>query len=360
MTWQQQALFPRRAGLAGQRSGLFWEIARLIDEFAEQGAAPEWLILENVPGLLSSHGGRDMGTVIGALVDRGYRLAWRVLDAQHFGVAQRRRRVFIVGRAGGRPGAEQVLLEPESGVGDPGPRAASGPEPARAVADGAGGGGEGVVGTLQANSGRFQADAAAAGHFVAGSLQAHHPRNDADSAGANHFIPVTFVKAKRAQTDEDFETWREDEVTPTLNQFDTGDSRATTLSVFGMNGYASWVEALTGTQGFDASEDGTGRGNPIVFHATQNPISSSSSSTAPAQSANAYLGVCDEWGVRRLTPLEHERLQGFPDNWTVKRHDLKKDAVVEQSDSARYRQMGNAVAVPVVEWIARRLMGASA
>ena len=91
---QDLSVAGKRAGLAGKRSGLFWEICRLLDETRAQA-----FILENVPGLLSSNEGRDMAVVIEALVERGYRVGWRVLDAQYFGVPQRRRRVFIVGCA---------------------------------------------------------------------------------------------------------------------------------------------------------------------------------------------------------------------------------------------------------------------
>lgn len=100
----------KRAGLAGQRSGLWWEFHRLIDELA-----PEWVLAENVPGLLSSGNRHDMGIVIGSLSELGYGVAWRVLDAQNFGVPQRRRRVFIVGHRGEPWSApSEILFEPES------------------------------------------------------------------------------------------------------------------------------------------------------------------------------------------------------------------------------------------------------
>ena len=104
---QDLSVAGKRAGLDGVRSGLFWEIMRLVDELS-----PKWLILENVPGLLSSNGGRDIGVVLGALAERGYGFAYRVLDAQFFGVPQRRRRVFIVGCLGdsGRAPAEVLAL----------------------------------------------------------------------------------------------------------------------------------------------------------------------------------------------------------------------------------------------------------
>jgi len=107
---QDLSVAGKRAGLGGTRSGLFWEICRLLDETRAQN-----FILENVPGLLSSNQGADMAVVLEALVERGYRIAYRVLDAQHFGVPQRRRRVFIVGCLGntGRS-PEEILAIPES------------------------------------------------------------------------------------------------------------------------------------------------------------------------------------------------------------------------------------------------------
>ena len=90
---QDLSVAGKRAGLAGARSGLFWEIARIVEE-----TQSEYAILENVPGLLSSNNGRDFAVVLGTMADLGYSVAWRVLDAQYFGVPQRRKRVFIVGR----------------------------------------------------------------------------------------------------------------------------------------------------------------------------------------------------------------------------------------------------------------------
>jgi DNA (cytosine-5)-methyltransferase 1 len=96
-----------RKGLEGERSKLWWEFHRILEE-----VRPRWCVIENVTGLLSSNRGRDMGAILGALGELGYGYAYRVLDARYFGVPQRRRRVFIVGHLGGR-GAVEVLLEPE-------------------------------------------------------------------------------------------------------------------------------------------------------------------------------------------------------------------------------------------------------
>ena len=104
-----------RAGLAGARTGLFFEVVRILREFQ-----PAWFLLENVPGLLTSNNGRDMGTVLWSLQECGYDdMAYRILDAQHFGVPQRRRRVFIAGHLGSTNGwAGEVLALVQGGEWD--------------------------------------------------------------------------------------------------------------------------------------------------------------------------------------------------------------------------------------------------
>ena len=102
----------KRGGLSASRSVLFFEFARIIGELQ-----PRWIVVENVPGLFSSNQGKDFRTVIETLCELGYGVAWRVLDSQFFGVAQRRRRVFIVGRFG-KPCPAEVLFASESGAGD--------------------------------------------------------------------------------------------------------------------------------------------------------------------------------------------------------------------------------------------------
>jgi DNA-cytosine methyltransferase len=113
---QDLSVAGRRRGLAGERSGLFFEFARVADELVRPGG---FVLIENVPGLLSSHNGRDFAVVLATLAELGFHdLAWRVLDSRYFGVPQRRRRVFILARrACGRVCCE-VLLEPEGGGGD--------------------------------------------------------------------------------------------------------------------------------------------------------------------------------------------------------------------------------------------------
>ena len=126
-----------------------------------------------------------------------------------------------------------------------------------------------------------------------------------------------FTKSRRAQNVDDYETWIEGGVMPTLNAFDNGDVR-TTVIVFHPH-YHDGARVQDKTMNTLTSRMGTG-GNNVSM-------------------------LSDKSGVRRLTPVECERLQGFPDDWTV-----------GQSDSTRYKQMGNAVAVPVVEWIVQNIV----
>jgi DNA (cytosine-5)-methyltransferase 1 len=105
---QDLSVAGKRAGLAGTRSGLFWHAARIVEE-----TQSEWFIIENVPGLLSSNGGKDFGIVLRTMAELGYSVGWRILDAQHFGVPQRRKRIFIVGRRAGGNSPAEVLFKSE-------------------------------------------------------------------------------------------------------------------------------------------------------------------------------------------------------------------------------------------------------
>jgi site-specific DNA-cytosine methylase len=147
-----------------------------------------------------------------------------------------------------------------------------------------------------------------------------------------------FTKSRRAQNVDDYETWIEGGVMPTLNAFDNGDVR-TTVIVF------------SHTQGLDAQPSETasptlragGSGMAVAYDEFNDSIGDTHHTLRAGTKQST--GVIMESNVRRLTPVECERLQGFPDDWTA-----------GQSDSTRYKQMGNAVAVPVVEWIIQNIV----
>ena len=130
---QDLSVAGKRAGLAGARSGLFWEAARLVEE-----TQTEYAILENVPGLLSSNGGADFAVVLGTMADLGYSVAWRVLDAQYFGVPQRRKRVFIACRRASSGSAAEILFKSEGLRRNPETSQQEGQDSARTITEGAG------------------------------------------------------------------------------------------------------------------------------------------------------------------------------------------------------------------------------
>lgn len=299
---QGNSVAGRRGGMDDPRSGLWSHVVRLLAE-----TRPRWFFGENVPGLLSVNGGRDFGVVVEDLARLGYRFAWRVLDAQYFGVPQRRRRVFIVGHLGDGAAPVEVLLEPEGGGRDSAPSREAGAVVAALTRSGVGGGGG--------------------------------PDDNAGQAG--HLIPHVADTLTSGSGGGRYDKQPVVAYALTAREGKGPDSDATTNLI---------AHTLTG-EGHDASEDGTGRGTPLVpmgFHLTQDPISGD---IVPAMGAKSTgNGVLHESAVRRLTPLECERLQGYPDGWTATSNGKP------QSDSARYRQMGNSVAVPVVEWIARRIV----
>jgi DNA (cytosine-5)-methyltransferase 1 len=563
---QDLSVAGRRLGLGGARSELFWEIVRLLADLR-----PRWFCLENVPGLLSAvcpclggaertcggdcdtghpvrggacgyapstggrcmelHGGA-MGAVLGALAELGYGVAYRVLDAQHFGVPQRRRRVVLVGCAGDWAAPVQVLLEPEGGCGDPAAGRTAGTRTAVVAALRAGSGGGCGPDDNDATGGRLIAGAitpgshgrgtsgqpAEEGHLIVGPLQAEGAdgrghRIDAEGAANGHLIPTLTASmgsnvghpgdagkddivlavaatltagsaAGRApgQRREDDENLVAAALTARQGKGPDSDAIQTLVpvayavhaehstamtgggdaavarpvdlarSLDTTGGYATnqggtviaevafalrsshagvgqghnttyvplggerVVHALT-AEGADASEDGTGRGTPLVpvsiavnqdFSTGEDiaqPITGSNGQPGtiavpvafdwktdgsdrarpnistehtstlgttkqdavmvPPPDADAYRPDAEQWqhggvdpysgtltatAVRRLTPTECERLQGFPDGWTATSWGKP------QSDSARYRQLGNSVAVPVFRWVARRIV----
>jgi DNA (cytosine-5)-methyltransferase 1 len=239
------------------RSGLWSHVVRLLAEHR-----PAWFIGENVPGLLSVNDGRDFSIVIHDLARLGYGFTWRVLDARHFGVPQRRRRVVIVGRLGDTgAAAAQVLLEPEGVPGNP----AAGIDPRP---------------------------------IVAGDTRA----GTADSRVLYIADRTTSLKSTPGGADDNF-------------------AQGGHLVAFAENQRG---ELATGST-FAALSTGGGK---------------------PGQ---GYPALTDGVIVRTLSPLERERLQGYPDGWTS-----------GQTDVRRFTQLGNSVAVPVFEWVGRRLVAVDA
>lgn len=286
---QDLSIAGKRAGLAGERSGLWFEFARIIDELE-----PGWVVIENVPGLLSSNRGRDFAVILHWLVKRGYGVSWRILDAQYFGVPQRRRRVFIVASFGNGRAAE-VLFERESSAGNPSTRREAG---------------KGTADTFTIRSGK---DGGGKGYLGAESLAM-------TLGGQDQYLARTITTREAQSMDSETMNFIVSQAY-NIQQNDNGSHKRKDRPEGGM--VVAWEMQ-------HASEAYRESGNVVP--------------TLQARMGTGGNNV-PMVGVRRLTPLECERLQGFPDGWTE-----------GQSDAQRYKQLGNAVAVPVIEWIGKRIM----
>ena len=265
---QDLSVAGKRAGLEGDRSGLFWEAMRIA---GDGPLRPRALLMENVEGLLSSNCGRDFALVLDAMAERGYRWSYRLLDSQHFGVPQRRRRVFVLAIAHGDPGAErigEVLALAESGGGDSPTSNPTWPLPAPGARGGAASGGR-IVGTLTAGYGE--------------------------------------------QSGQDF-----------------GPSGAGLVTAADIPLGAHAVVGSSHTQGLD-------------------PQPGATTPTLRRNGGGMAAGIGSS--VRRLTPLECERLMGWPDGWT----DIPWNGKEHAPDSRRFGACGNGVVAPVSYWIAARL-----
>lgn len=285
--------------VAGKRAGMDDPRGQLAHCFAGIAARyrPEWIVWENVPGVLSSNGGRDFAGFLRGLGEFGYQCAWRVLDAQYFGVAQRRRRVFVVGHLGDWRRAAAVLFEREGMRGDPAPRREAG---------------EGVAGESSSGAGGGIAPSFWNGEQVSQTLDA--------------------VLAKG-------------QVMPEKNRFPA------VLIPFDTTQITSATNRSQPKAGDPCHPVVAGGHVPAVaFHGAQDP-DISGDVTHPA-GRNGGLETCAMVGsrVRRLTPRECERLQGCPDDWTLVPYRGKPAA-----DSPRYKAIGNSMAVPCMRWIGERM-----
>jgi DNA (cytosine-5)-methyltransferase 1 len=315
-----------RGGLADPRGNLALRFVQLVGVLR-----PSWVVWENVPGVLSSGGGRDFGTFLGALAELGYGFAYRVLDAQWFGVAQRRRRVFVVGYLGDWRRAAAVLFERESLLGNPPTRGAERQRTSTAAA-------------LSTKGGRKDRGEAS-DSLVAVGFKENMSTPDAavglcPTLQAENFHAVAFTKSKRAQSTTDDETWVPGEVSPTMSCFDQGDTRATTVVACEVADTLS--VGANQTTGFVGDAVASCE---VSSSLRANPGSGWRSNGTPVEGV-----VISPMAVRRLTPKECERLQGFPDGYTDVTYRGKPAA-----DGPRYRALGNSMAVPVMAWIGKRI-----
>lgn len=312
---QDLSVAGRRAGLDGARSGLFWHQCRV----ARESSAP-WVLWENVVGALSSNDGADFAAVLwglcgalpgvpadgwrgsGVIVGPDRVAVWRVLDAQYLGVAQRRRRVFVVAGPRDRDVAS-VLLEPESVSGDPPPSRASRLDPPVGA----------LCGTSPGGGHRVGPDEAAAGICIP--------------------VPVEPLAVSENQRGEL-------RLTDYAYAVTTGGGKPG-------QGYPAVLGPAypIATRGRDGGSQ-LELGEPDVYNTLRAGDGGSSRDPKVLTPAQA---------VRRLTPRECERLMSYPDDWT-----RYADTGAELGDGPRYRLCGNGVVSNVAEWIGRRLAAVEA
>lgn len=282
----------KQAGLAGERSGLFHEAIRIIRELRGLGGGPGFVVWENVPGALSSNGGDDFAAVLESLVDVGANdVAWRVVDAVGFGVPARRRRLFVVGDFGADRAAE-VLRLAEGGEGNPSPSRGERRKGSVAAARGA------------SHDGRWWS-----GADVADCL-------DLSMLTKGQMMPE---KRRFPCVYEPDDGWRK--VVFSADCDDEGGCPACGVDFGDCSCFGPTMDGVE----YDERADG-------LF------------ARAEARRPGAER-------LRRLTPIEVERCFGFPDGWTESRVD-EAGTSKNQSDVARFRQLGNSIAVPVSHWIA--------
>ena len=280
-----------RKGLADPRGNLMLTYLAIADRYR-----PRWLVWENVPGVLSADGGRAFGTLLGGLAQLGYGFAYRVLDAQYFGVPQRRRRVFVVGYLGDWRRAAAVLFERHSLSGHPAPRREAGEDASERT-----------------------------GFSTVGSVTQRYGAKLGTDESCQGSVTPSLWSITPSNSNTDYNARPTDKAQAVTTGGNRPSARGGDLLAFSCRDYGADVGEISPTprsMGHDGSHANGG----------------------------GQIGVATQSAVRRLTPRECERLQGFPDDYTLIPYRGKPAA-----DGPRYKALGNSMAVPVMRWIGERI-----
>ena len=347
---QDLSVAGKRAGLSGVRSGLFMEQIRIVKEMRNRYGKPRYMVWENVPGAFSSNSGEDFRAVLeevtkiadetaviprppkgkwsyaGCVMGDGWSVAWRTHDAQFWGVPQRRRRIALVADFGGES-APEILFERESVSRD----FEKGAETREGITTNA-------QGSPHANDRRGYESGVIAVAFSFDSLASNSMKSSNPHSGCRQVD-----KAK------------------TLDCFDPNPSKN--------QGGIAIVEC------YDARGNGDGKTCPTIIGDHENRITDytavcvNGDDVADTLDASYYKGcgergskertvVADRATVRRLTPLECERLQGFPSGWTdIGDWTDSKGKLHKAANAPRYKALGNSIALPFWDWMLHRMAG---
>lgn len=376
-----------RGGLGDDRGNLALVYCRILQKFK-----PRWFVWENVPGVLSSNGGRDFGSILGAMAELHYSFAYRILDAQYFGVPQRRRRVFVVGHLGDWTGPSRVLFEPGCVSGDSQKSRKKRKDVTGTLASrtSAGGGlgtdfdlsggvipsayqchgsNVGPMGTLRSGNGHQTGGVPFVTHSLRGAGES---RLVASTGHISHCLNAGGMGR------QDYET--ETMVVPAYRTagdgavYDEGDKTAPlttgtdpSASIIAIQERAVSENPGNGPDGIGVRTDG--KAYTLESRSTVQAVAFAENSrlevrleggdgsrtcaisTGGGKAGQGRPTIAGSIGVRRLTPMECERLQGFPDNYTLVPHRGKPAA-----NGPRYKSIGNSMATPVMSWIGQRLL----
>jgi DNA (cytosine-5)-methyltransferase 1 len=359
-----------RGGMADERGNLALEFLRLADR-----KRPRWLVWENVPGVLSSNGGRDFGSILGGMVELGYGVAYRILDAQFFGVPQRRRRVFVVGYFGDARRACAVLFERASLSGNPTPRRQAGAIASALTRDGLRGGGPDdnhaqgnhlvAFDTTQITSAQNRNNPKPGDPCHPLAAGAHAPAIAFGAQVESPFLENVALPVTARNGDPGMVAYQ-------CQGNNVGEAGTLRGGNGGLTGGIPFIAFSCKDHGADAGDtsptlramnhDGShanaGGQVAVAFtaseqansYAWESPVYPTLNAQVPNDTSNIQYGIRLGSAVRRLTPRECERLQGFPDDFTLVPYRGKP-----ASDGPRYRALGNSMAVPCMAWIGERI-----
>jgi DNA (cytosine-5)-methyltransferase 1 len=362
---QDLSVAGKRAGLEGARSGLFGEAVRIIREMqrATANEYPRYAVWENVPGAFSSNEGKDFACVVGSLVgaelsvpEGGWtsagvafgpagQVAWRILDAQYWGVPQRRRRIFLVYDPRGERAGEILFVD--QGVSG---HLAESREAREGTAGGAGDGVD-VAGFRMTSFGEYRDDDSAS------TVKARDYKDATDLVVQPQLYDMTHAEEVMRPVTPG--------LSPTLNaRMGTGENQIPVLiqPTYGIFDETTPKIGVDVMPTLRARERGGGFQQAVAYPDPSNTVSAvdcrnlceteDKSGTLQCKQTGGYSlnyqnPIRIGYAVRRLTPTECLRLQGFPDNWF--------DGIKGSSDTACYKATGNSIAVPCVEWIMGRI-----
>ena len=379
---QDMSVAGKRAGLGGARSGLFMEAVRIIKEMREatNGVYPRFAIWENVPGAFSSNSGGDFRAVLeeiteaeipipksgkwaeaGMVRGNGREVAWRVLDAQHWGVPQRRKRIFLVTDFTGQCAGE-ILFEREGLLGDITESGEAWEEVAASAGDGVKATSitfRDVAGTLRANAGmpKHEADweqlvcqpsrINCLPDGITGTVSSKWAKGTGGPAGDEHYNLVCLNDTGGQFMDVSHN------VAPTLRAEVHNHPPCVVTQPFMPSSFGQYVEGV-GTLRVEGGDSGGGSETLAVcavdvrnLNETEELSGTLQSKNTGGYSLNYQNPVRIGYRVRRLTPTECLRLQGFPDDWLD---------IEGSSDSAKYKAVGNSVAEPCPDFIFERIV----